>query len=149
MATKTLKHVCEQFVEHLKATGTAEITASNYWRILMLFVTYLGEDKDIRDITVRNVGDFYRSKPATMKTLKDGTVLPRADLSYLQIKRNVRLMLCWAHDVRLIESVPLPPDERRFLEEKPEKSEDDPKIKTKPKPKAAKPRPARPRPKGP
>ncbi len=120
---RTLKYACKKFVEHLKATGTKEITASNYWRILQLFIDYLGPEKNIEDITVRNVSDFYRSKPATHKTRKDGTMVPRAETSYLQIKRDVRLCLCWFHEQGWISSVPLPPDERRFLESRPDKSE--------------------------
>ena len=125
--TKTLKVACKEFVEHLKATGTAEITANNYWRILGLFIDYLGENKSIADITVRNVSDFYRSKPATLKTMRDGSQKPRAESSYMQIRRDVRLALCWFSEQGWIDSIPLPPDERRFIDarndnKKPKKS---------------------------
>jgi len=122
MATKTLKSACEEFVQHLRETGTASITADNYARILGLFVIHQGEDKEIGKILPMHVASFYKSEAATMKTLKDGSKQARAATSYLQIKRDVRLCLCWFHEMGWIEKVPIPAEERRFLEPQPGRS---------------------------
>ena len=118
MAPKTLKKACEQFVQHLRDTGTKDITADNYARILGLFIEHQGEDKEIGKILPMHVLNFYKSEAATMKTLKDGSKQPRAATSYLQIKRDVRLALCWFHEMGWIDRVPLPSKEKRFLEPK-------------------------------
>ena len=127
---KTLKIACEEFVAHLRKTGTASITANNYARILGLFVDFHGPEKDILKITPAHVAKFYLSEPATMKTLQDGSKAPRADLSYLQIKRDVRLALCWFKEMGWIDKVPLPPEERRFLEPKTRKKKPEQEMNT-------------------
>ena len=113
---KTLKTACEEFVEHLRATGTKDITAKAYGRILAMFAAFVGGERDVSTIASADLTGFYASEPANMKTMKDGRKLDRAGLSILQIRRDVRLALCWFKKQGWIEKLPLPDDETAFFE---------------------------------
>ncbi len=102
----------EEFIEHLGAIGKKASTVGTATRTLKLFEEHLGADKVIAKIMPVHVSGFFKSEAAT--TLKGK---PRAKASILQIRRIVRSALVWWHQKGYMSSVPLPKDEKRFIEQ--------------------------------
>jgi len=109
----------EEFIEHLEAIGKKPSTIGTTKRTLKLFEEHLGADKVIAKIMPVHVSGFFKSEAAT--TLKGK---PRAKASILQIRRIVRSALVWWHEQGYVASVPLPKDEKKFLEQRKTKKAD-------------------------
>ena len=116
MTTKTLKDATELYLTHLAAIGKKPSTIGTARRTLDLLIADMGEDKEIAKIMPVHVSKFFKSEAATMLRGK-----PRAEASVLQIRRIVRSTLVWWHTEGLISTIPVPADEKRFLEPKGEK----------------------------
>ena len=101
----------EQYIEHLAAIGKKASTVGTAKRTLALFEEHLGAKKVVAKIMPVHVAGFFNSEAAT--TLKGK---PRAKASILQIRRIVRGALVFWHEQGHLESVPLPKDEKKFLE---------------------------------
>ena len=106
-----LKDGAAQFVKHLEEIGKKLSTVGTARRTMDLFVGHLGEGKEVGKILPVHVAGFFKSEAAT--TLKGK---PRAKASILQIRRIVRGALGFWHEQKLLDNVPLPKDEKRFLE---------------------------------
>jgi len=111
----TLKDAATKYIEHLEAIGKKPSTLGTTRRTLDLLAAHMGEDKEVGKILTVHVAGFFKSDAATMQPGKDGP-RPRAEASILQIRRIVRSALVWWHEQGFIEDVPLPKDEKRFLE---------------------------------
>ena len=103
----------EEFIEHLEAIGKKASTIGTTKRTLKLFEEHLGADKVIAKIMPVHVSGFFKSEAAT--TLRGK---PRAKASIRQIRRIVRSALVWWHEQGYVASVPLPKEERRFIEQR-------------------------------
>jgi len=106
-----LKDGAAQYIEHLEAIGKKPSTVGTARRTMDLFVGHLGESKEVGKILPVHVAGFFKSEAATMLKGK-----PRAKASILQIRRIVRGALVYWHGQKLLDNVPLPKDEKRFLE---------------------------------
>ena len=115
MTTKTkeleLSIAIEEYIGHLKAIGKKASTVGTATRTMSLFEEHLGAKKVVAKIMPVHVAGFFNSETAT--TLKGK---PRAKASILQIRRIVRSALVWWHEQGYLASVPLPKDEKKFLE---------------------------------
>jgi len=112
MANEVKLHAgIEEFIEHPGAIGKKASTIGTATRTLKLFEEHLGADKVISKIMPVHVSGFFKSEAAT--TLKGK---PRAKASILQIRRIVRSALVWWHEQGYVASVPLPKEEKRFIE---------------------------------
>ena len=108
-----LKDAAVKYIKHLEAIGKRPSTVKTAQRTMDLFVGHLGEDKETAKILPVHVAGFFKSEAAT--TLRDK---PRAKASILQIRRIVRGALVFWHEQGYLDSVPLPKDEKKFLEPK-------------------------------
>lgn len=115
-----LKEASDQYLEHLKAIGKKASTVGTAKRTLDLLVAEMGEAKEVGKILPVHVDRFFKSDTATMLNGK-----PRADASKLQIKRIVRQALVWWKEKGWSERLPLPGDEKRFVEPKEKKAKTD------------------------
>jgi hypothetical protein len=106
-----LKDGAAQYIEHLDANGKKPSTVGTARRTMDLFVGHMGEAKEVGKILPVHVAGFFKSEAAT--TLKGK---PRAQASILQIRRIVRGALVYWHEQGLLDSVPLPKEEKKFLE---------------------------------
>ncbi len=106
-----LKDGAAQYIEHLEAIGKKPSTVGTAQRTMDLFVGQLGEAKEVGKILPVHVAGFFKSEAAT--TLKGK---PRAKASILQIRRIVRGALVFWHEQGLLDNVPLPKTEKKFLE---------------------------------
>ena len=115
MTTKsiTLKAGAAAHLVHLEAIGKKPSTLGTTKRTLDLLIAELGEDKEVGKILPMHVDKFYKSEAATMLKGK-----PRAQASILQIRRIVRSALVWWHEQGYNARIPLPADEKRFIEPK-------------------------------
>ncbi len=118
--TMNLKEASDAYLEHLKAIGKKSSTIGTAKRTLDLLVTEMGEAKEVGKILPVHVDRFFKSETATMLNGK-----PRADASKLQIKRIIRQALVWWHEKGWSERLPLPGDEKRFVEPKEKKAKAD------------------------
>ncbi len=114
---KTLNEACEQYLEHLKDIGKKPSTIGTAKRTLDLLVTEMGEAKEVGKILPVHVDKFFKSEAATTLNGK-----PRADASKLQIKRITRQALVWWKEQGWSDRLPLPGDEKRFVETKVKKA---------------------------
>jgi len=105
----------EEYIAHLVATGQKPSTVGTAKRSLALLEEALGAKKGIAKIMPVHVAGFFRSEAATMQPAKEGPK-PRAEASVLQIRRIVRNALVWWQGQDYLETVPLPKNERRFIE---------------------------------
>ena len=105
----------EEYIEHLVATGQKPSTVGTAKRSLALFEEALGAKKVIAKIMPVHVAGFFKSDAVTTQPGKEGPK-PRAEASILQIRRIVRSALVWWQGQGYLEAVPLPKDERRFIE---------------------------------
>jgi hypothetical protein len=103
----------EEYIEHLAAIGKKASTVGTAKRTMALFGEHLGAKKVVAKIMPVHVAGFFKSDAAT--TLRDK---PRAKASILQIRRIVRGALVFWHEQGYLDSVPLPKDEKKFLEPK-------------------------------
>ena len=103
----------EEYIEHLTAIGKKASTVGTARRTMALFQENLGAKKVIAKIMPVHVAGFFKSDAAT--TLRDK---PRAKASILQIRRIVRGVLVFWHERGYLDAVPLPKDEKKFLESK-------------------------------
>ena len=101
----------EEYIEHLTAIGKKASTVGTAKRTMALFGEHLGAKKLVAKIMPVHVAGFFKSDAAT--TLRDK---PRAKASILQIHRIVRGALVFWHEQGHLETVPLPKDEKKFLE---------------------------------
>ena len=101
----------EEYIEHLTAIGKKPSTVGTAKRTMALFGEHLGAKKVVAKIMPVHVAGFFKSDAAT--TLRDK---PRAKASILQIRRIVRGALMFWHEQGHLETVPLPKDEKKFLE---------------------------------
>ena len=101
----------EEYIEHLAAIGKKASTVGTAKRTMALFGEHLGAKKVIAKIMPVHVAGFFKSDAAT--TLRDK---PRAKASILQIRRIVRGALVFWQEQGYLDSVPLPKDEKKFLE---------------------------------
>ena len=101
----------EEYIEHLGAIGKKASTVGTAKRTMALFQENLGAKKVIAKIMPVHVAGFFKSDAAT--TLRDK---PRAKASILQIRRIVRGALVFWQEQGYLDSVPLPKDEKKFLE---------------------------------
>ena len=101
----------EEYIEHLTAIGKKPSTVGTAKRTMALFGEHLGAKKVVAKIMPVHVAGFFKSDAAT--TLRDQ---PRAKASILQIRRIVRGALMFWHEQGHLETVPLPKDEKKFLE---------------------------------
>ena len=101
----------EEYIEHLVAVGKKASTVGTAKRTMALMEGHLGAKKVIAKIMPVHVAGFFKSEAAT--TLKGK---PRAKASILQIRRIVRGALVFWHEQGYLDSVPLPKDEKKFLE---------------------------------
>jgi len=106
-----LKDAATQYIEHLEAVGKKPSTVGTARRTMDLFVGHLGEGKEVGKILPVHIAGFFKSEAATMLKGK-----PRAKASILQIRRIVRGALVFWHEQGHLESVPLPKEEKKFLE---------------------------------
>ena len=137
----TLKDASQKYLEHLKAIGKKASTIGTGKRTMDLLIAEMGEDKEVGKILPLHVDKFFKSEAATMQSGKDG-LRPRAEASVLQIRRIVRGALVYWNEQDYVASVPLPKDEKKFLEPKAKKVKaDKPKQAKKAKAKAEKPAP--------
>ena len=109
----------QKFIEHLEAIGKRPSTIGTATRTLKLFEEHLGADKVIAKIMPVHVSGFFKSEAATKLKGK-----PRAKASILQIRRIVRSALVWWHEQGYVASLPLPKDEKKFLEPRKTKKAD-------------------------
>ena len=107
----TLKEAAAQYIQHLTETGQKPSTIGTARRTLDLLIEEMGEQKEVGKILTLHVAAFLKSDAATMLKGK-----PRAEASVLQIRRIVRAALVWFHEQGWLEVLPLPKDEKRFLE---------------------------------
>ncbi|RJO66014.1 MAG: hypothetical protein C4523_14305 [Myxococcales bacterium] len=126
MKPKTLKIACDEFVEHLRDTGVPETSLSSYAWNLRLLVGHFGEEKELGKILAAHVANFFRSESVTTKAAKGGERVPRTVGSISQIRRVTRWALVWWNEKGWIDKVPLPADEKRFLEPKADGDEEKP-----------------------
>ena len=101
----------EEYIEHLTAIGKKASTVGTAKRTMALFKENLGAKKVIAKIMPVHVAGFFKSDAAT--TLRDK---PRAKASILQIRRIVRGALVFWQEQGYLDNVPLPKDEKKFLE---------------------------------
>ncbi|MFH1531073.1 MAG: hypothetical protein ABIK09_10120 [Pseudomonadota bacterium] len=101
----------EEYIEHLIATGQKPSTVGTAKRTLALVEEHLGAKKVIAKIMPVHVAGFFKSEAATTRNGK-----PRAQASILQIRRIVRSALVWWQAKGHMETVPLPKDEKKFLD---------------------------------
>jgi len=120
----TLKDAAEKYVEHLEAIGKKPSTLGTTRRTLDLLATHMGESKEVGKILTVHVSGFFKSEAATMQPGKDGP-RPRAEASILQIRRIVRSALVWWQEQGFIEDVPLPKEDKKFLEPRKDKKATD------------------------
>lgn len=121
-----LKNGAAQYIENLEAIGKKPSTVGTARRTMDLFVGHLGEAKEVGKILPVHVAGFFKSEAATMLKGK-----PRAQASILQIRRIVRGALVYWHEQGHLESIPLPKEEKKFLEpRKSRKAEPAPKSET-------------------
>ena len=106
-----LRIAIEEYLEHLKALGKKASTVGTAKRTMDLFEEHLGPKKVVAKIMPVHVAGFFKSEAATMLKGK-----PRAKASILQIRRIVRSALVWWHEQGHLESVPLPKEDKKFLE---------------------------------
>ncbi|MBT7165062.1 MAG: hypothetical protein HN904_19950 [Victivallales bacterium] len=106
-----LKDGAAQYIEHLEAVGKKPSTVGTARRTMDLFVGHLGEGKEVAKILPVHVAGFFKSEAATTLNEK-----PRAKASILQIRRIVRSALVFWHEQGLLDNVPLPKTEKKFLE---------------------------------
>ena len=106
-----LKDGAAQYIEHLEAVGKKPSTVGTARRTMDLFVGHLGEGKEVAKILPVHVAGFFKSEAATTLNEK-----PRAKASILQIRRIVRGALVFWHEQGLLDNVPLPKTEKKFLE---------------------------------
>ncbi|MBT7300212.1 MAG: hypothetical protein HN849_11895 [Victivallales bacterium] len=106
-----LKDGAAQYIEHLEAIGKKPSTVGTARRTMDLFVGHLGEGKEVAKILPVHVAGFFKSEAATTLNEK-----PRAKASILQIRRIVRSALVFWHEQGLLDNVPLPKTEKKFLE---------------------------------
>ena len=106
-----LKDGAAQYIEHLEAVGKKPSTVGTARRTMDLFVGHLGEGKEVAKILPVHVAGFFKSEAATTLNGK-----PRAKASILQIRRIVRGALVFWHEQGLLDNVPLPKTEKKFLE---------------------------------
>ena len=106
-----LKNGAAQYIEHLMAIGKKPSTVGTARRTMDLFVGHLGEGKEVAKILPVHVAGFFKSEAATTLNEK-----PRAKASILQIRRIVRSALVFWHEQGLLDNVPLPKTEKKFLE---------------------------------
>jgi len=106
-----LKDGAAQYIEHLEAVGKKPSTVGTARRTMDLFVGHLGEGKEVAKILPVHVAGFFKSEAATTLNEK-----PRAKASILQIRRIVRSALVFWHEQGLLDNVPLPRTEKKFLE---------------------------------
>jgi len=111
----TLKDAATKYVEHLETIGKKPSTLGTTRRTLDLLAAHMGESKEVGKILTVHVSGFFKSEAATMQPGKDGPK-PRAEASILQIRRIVRSALVWWQEQGFIEDVPLPKEEKKFLE---------------------------------
>ncbi len=112
-----LKSAVEQYIQHQTEVGQKPSTIGTIKRSLDLLVGELGEDKEVGKILAVHIAGFFKSEAATMQAGKDGAK-PRAAASVLQIRRIVRAALVWWQAQGYLKAVPLPADEKKFLEGK-------------------------------
>ena len=113
--SRTLRTAIDQYIQHQKEAGQKPSTLGTCQRSLQLLVDEMGEDKDIARILAVHVAQFFKSDSATLQDGKDGP-RPRAEASILQIRRIVRTALVWWHEQGWIANIPLPKEDKRFLE---------------------------------
>lgn len=106
-----LKDGAAQYIEHLEAIGKKPSTVGTARRTMDLFVGHLGEGKEVAKILPVHVAGFFKSEAATTLNGK-----PRAKASILQIRRIIRGALVFWHEQGLLDNVPLPKTEKKFLE---------------------------------
>jgi hypothetical protein len=111
----SLKTAVEQYVQHQTEVGQKPSTIGTIKRSMELLVGDLGEDKEVGKILAVHIAGFFKSEAATMQAGKDGAK-PRANASVLQIRRIVRAALVWWHQQGYLKAVPLPADEKKYLE---------------------------------
>ena len=110
-----LKNAVEQYVQHQTEVGQKPSTVGTIKRSLDLLVGELGEDKEVAKILALHIAGFFKSEAATMQAGKDGPK-PRANASVMQIRRIVRAALVWWQAQGYLKAVPLPADEKKYLE---------------------------------
>ena len=101
----------KEYIEHLEAVGKRPSTVKTAQRTMDLFIGHLGEGKEVAKIMPVHVAGFFKSEAAT--TLRDKL---RAKASILQIRRIVRDALVYWYAQGYLDSVPLPKNEKKFLE---------------------------------
>ena len=106
-----LKDGAAQYIEYLEGIGKKPSTVGTARRTMDLFVGHLGEGKEVAKILPVHVAGFFKSEAATTLNGK-----PRAKASILQIRRIVRGALVLWHQQGLLDNVPLPKTEQKFLE---------------------------------
>jgi site-specific recombinase XerD len=110
---KNLHEAINEYLAHLKDTGKRPSTISTAMRTLKLLEEQLGTDKQLDKLLTVHVSQFFTSEAAT--TLRGK---PRAPASILQIRRIVRYALVWWQGQGYMASVPIPKEDKRFLEPK-------------------------------
>jgi len=112
-----LSEACEKYIASQKEKGQRPSSLGTIQRTLKLLISEMGEDKDVEKILPVHVDKFFKSEAATMQHGKDG-LKPRAEASVLQIRRIVRMAILYWKETGLIDRLPLPTDEKEFLEKK-------------------------------
>ena len=113
--TTTLKNACEAYIGHMKTKGQSPSTCGTIQRTLALLVEEMGESKEVGKILTVHVDKFFKSERATQQPGKDG-LKPRAKASVLQIRRITRMALVWWKDAGYTDRLPLPGEDKKFLE---------------------------------
>ena len=101
----------EEYIQHLEAAGQTASTIGTARRTLALLEQHMSAAKVISKIMTVHVHAFFASEAATTLNGK-----ARAQASILQIRRIVRSALVWWCSNGYINTIPLPKDERHFVQ---------------------------------
>ncbi len=107
---KTLKDAVPEYMAYLESQGKKKSTQYTVNLNLNLMVKHFGEEKELGKMLATHVASFFNSELATKVNGR-----PRSDATKLQIRRIARQFLVWANKEGLINSIPLPNDEKRFI----------------------------------
>lgn len=102
--TNTLQTVAQAFILTLVNQGKGKITTRAYLADLQQPIAYFGADRPISSITLPMVGKFLKSEALNFKA--NGQ--PRSARSIDRSLRVFRMMLVYAMNQGLIQTLPLP-----------------------------------------
>jgi hypothetical protein len=102
MPDYTLDQTATAFIEHLRQAGKKERTLYTYNKDLELIGSYFGVEKKLTNILIPHVSKFLKSDD--LLKLKNGK--DRAKPTIDKTMRVFRMMLSWARDEGMINTLP-------------------------------------------